>query len=305
MKRRALAGLLLLCGFAWPALAQDCAVTFLATASGASAVLDNRNRGCSVWAVSYWAFGFDTVSVEFQTAPDTASGAGAWSTFDGIGLAGSNPLTSTTTGRYEAFGSPAWLRANVTTTGAGPGELRLTLLGWKLSSRGAATTASTGAFVTLGFDQRQIHIGQHFLCAASVSVSGSSSYFWLFRTAALGATAHLVVKFSVEGEAFWRLYEAPTISATGAALFTPNNNRQSATVSQALVFDSPTVTDPGVLLAEFFQEGGRPGSGGESRAESEWLLKKGEDYLVELERPIAGAITVGMEMLWDEQDVDK
>ena len=115
--KRFLFGLALF-GLALPGLAQDCSIAFRFTAAGNSAQLDNRQRGCVYWTVTYNSTGFTTLSLTAQTAPDSSGSPGAWSTF--TATSGANPNTAITQNSSTFTGYFPWFRLNLAgLTGSG------------------------------------------------------------------------------------------------------------------------------------------------------------------------------------------
>lgn len=119
----------------------NCQINFQFTATGTSPqfpgttpdAFDNRNLGCTAWAIVYSNSGFSAISIVAQTAPNVAGVPGSWSTYTPTTSGGSNPNTSTTSAA-TLFGSGTnyfpWIRVNLTTA-TGSGIVQGTMYGWK------------------------------------------------------------------------------------------------------------------------------------------------------------------------------
>lgn len=126
----------------------DCQIFFTLSATGAnSAVIDNRQNGCTSWNFNYINSGFSAVSVELQSA---ANNAGVPSTY-GTGfpvqetvVSGSNPGTSTTAGFLWITGTNAWVRVHLTATGSG--VVNGSVYGWRIPN--AASQGGTPGAIT-------------------------------------------------------------------------------------------------------------------------------------------------------------
>jgi len=92
-------------------------------------------------------------------------------------------------------------------------------------------------------------------------------------------------ELDVGGDALFYLYEEPTIAGSGTALAVRNLNRESANMSDTLVFYNPNISAEGTLLQEFFIPGGsgnKGGQGGHIQQEAEWLFASHKSYLLRL-----------------------
>ncbi len=115
--------------FSLPAFAQSiCTAQFIgASATGTSAVIDNRSRMCSVWTVTYNPAGFSGLSIQLETANNNAAGtsSGTFALSTGTVLEGANPSTAvncqtTSNCQFIINGYAPWVRLNLTSlTGTG------------------------------------------------------------------------------------------------------------------------------------------------------------------------------------------
>lgn len=115
--------------------APECRIDKRFTATGTSAELDNRERGCTDWTVTYSVSGYSAVSLSLQDAPDSADAAGTWEDWSGTIVAGSNPATDTSRGSILASDFFPWVRLKLNSaTGTGYVDVHL-----KGSTRKAAS----------------------------------------------------------------------------------------------------------------------------------------------------------------------
>lgn len=116
----------------------DCQVFFSLSATGrTSAVVDNRQSGCTTWSVVYANSGFSVVSLALETAANNAGAPAAFSSGFPVQqsvLTGTNPLTSTTAGYLWIVGINAFVRVKLTATGSG--VVTGCLLGWRIPNAG-------------------------------------------------------------------------------------------------------------------------------------------------------------------------
>ncbi len=107
----------------------DCFQFFTFTATGNSAVFDNRQAGCPYWTIVYTSNGFSGLSLVLQVAPDAGGTPGTWATYGAT--SGSNPNTATTQAN-SLFNGPyfPWLRAQLTTA-TGTGSVSGIFYGWR------------------------------------------------------------------------------------------------------------------------------------------------------------------------------
>lgn len=112
---------------------------------------DNRSFGCTYWTVGYNNFGWTSVSVLFEDAPDGGNTPGTFVTFAGTTLTGSNPMTSTTQAVSTFSGMYAYLRISATRTGgSGTKPLKIVMQGWKNGPPSTATATITGNVTVVG-----------------------------------------------------------------------------------------------------------------------------------------------------------
>lgn len=121
---------LLLFAMAAAAWGQDCVVSFSLAAAGSSAQFDNRNRGCTTWAITYNSTGFTALSLAFESAPNASGVPGAWVNFAGTITSGINPNTAITQNTSAFDGYFPFIRATLSGL-VGSGTVTGIYYGWR------------------------------------------------------------------------------------------------------------------------------------------------------------------------------
>jgi hypothetical protein len=126
-----------------PAFAQSICTAQLisASATGTSAVIDNRSKMCSEWVVTYNPAGLTAISLQLETANNNAAGTspGTFALSTGSVVEGSNPSTAVncqTTSNCQFIihdGYAPWVRLNFTSL-TGTGTLTALAFGTTASS---------------------------------------------------------------------------------------------------------------------------------------------------------------------------
>ncbi len=131
-----------------PAFAQSiCTAQFIgASATGTSAVIDNRSKMCSEWTVTYNPAGFTGLSIQLETANNNASATGpaTFALSTGTVLEGANPSTAvncqtTSNCQFIINGYAPWIRLNLTSV-TGTGTLTALAFGTTAPSPAIAIT---------------------------------------------------------------------------------------------------------------------------------------------------------------------
>jgi hypothetical protein len=139
MLKKILLSLLILGGGAMTARAADCDFPFTLNGNNLFLQVNNKARACYNWQLTYYASGYSGLTITFQSAADGGQIPGAFSSFAGTTLSGSNPMTSTDTGTATFTGSYAWLRVVLSGT-TGTGTVTGRLLGNQLTTASAFTS---------------------------------------------------------------------------------------------------------------------------------------------------------------------
>lgn len=119
----------------------DCFQFFTFTATGTSAVFDNRSAGCPYFAIAYSSSGFATLSIVVQVAPDNNGVPGAWATY--TANSGINPNTAITQAFSTFSGYFPWVRVNLTAV-TGAGSLSGIVYGWRTTADVIVNGGSAG-----------------------------------------------------------------------------------------------------------------------------------------------------------------
>ena len=151
----------------------------------------------------------------------------------------------------------------------------------------ALEDSTTNSLVTISHPHHEIHSGDMFADSGQETLGSGSSTELLFITPDTDKYAHMLVRARSTGEANYTLYEDTTVSANGVACSIFNRDRNSLNTPTMQCFDGPTITDDGTLLHEEHFGAGQLTSG-ESRDESEIVLKRNTKYLVRLTSEAAG-----------------
>lgn len=115
----------LLLGFAAIGQAQtpDCVIAFTFNAAGQRSAITGcgkNTQGVVDWRMTYVSNGFSAISLEIESAPDSAGAAGTWVSFNGTVEEGINPNTSTTLASTRVFGFNPWVSVTLASkTGTG------------------------------------------------------------------------------------------------------------------------------------------------------------------------------------------
>lgn len=157
MLRRFILAVALVC--AWTGVVQaqavqrppDCPISFSFTAPGSGVGIaninpyfDNRGSGCTIWTLSFQAYGFSADSLQFDASGDSNGVPSGFSAFANL-FSGSLPLTGTTYGQISGFGYAPYVRVTLNSK-TGTGRIYGTLNGWRNTSGDASS--GTGCTVS-------------------------------------------------------------------------------------------------------------------------------------------------------------
>lgn len=137
--------------------------------------------------------------------------------------------------------------------------------------------SNSNPFPTIGLTGVQAAAGQLFFAGVQKTLASGIINNVLIVTP---ASPNVIMIFEVEAtlDTDIQLFEDTTTSAQGSAVSEFNVNRQSATVAQTIITDSPTITADGTLLIESVIVSGRNDLGGGGTAE--FILKTSAQYLL-------------------------
>jgi hypothetical protein len=153
------------------------------------------------------------------------------------------------------------------------------------------------AVIVTSLDHARVHRGEIWRMATSVpSKNDGQSYVLHFKTAASVAEVHATLAVAGSGAGLVRIYEGPTVSAgtpaLGTAVTMVNANRITANqrALASALYHTPTTTDNGTILGEWYFGSGNKGAGETDQREHEYVLKPDTSYLIVLESDAAGNI---------------
>lgn len=167
------------------------------------------------------------------------------------------------------------------------------------------------ARTTIDFAHHELHDGTSFVTALTGTAKNDGQVINIYLktpgTAVDQKRVHMTARAAAGGAAWFRIKEgiAPT-GTTAQAIY--NRARESSTTS--VVFDNAGTPVQGRATGNITHTGGTeiylsliPGagksSGGESRAEAEFILKPDTGYVFEVESDASG-LTLGLELDWYE-----
>lgn len=175
-----------------------------------------------------------------------------------------------------------------------------------LSSPPGQVDPITGDLIVLQHAHDEIHAGKHFISSDVVKGLGAgATQLYLLTAPNTAKRIHMLIVISSAPGSTITIFEAPTVTANGAAMTAINNERNSANTATLLVFKSPTVTVNGTQLdIEEIGSGSTAGkfSGATSndRNENEFVLKQNTKYLIQ-EVALAASTDITTKFIWYEE----
>lgn len=171
--------------------------------------------------------------------------------------------------------------------------------------------AVSDAAVVILYEHHEIHEGDAFLAHHSAGSKGDGDMINIYlKTPNTTKRLHMFAKWASSGAGYFRILEAPTVTAnTGTnAVVAVNRERNSATTST--IVDNATtpaankygkdvtVTGNGTVLVEEFS-GTAKTSAAEGRSDNEFILKANTAYVFQVESDAAG-LTLWLNLNWYE-----
>jgi hypothetical protein len=243
----------------------DCGpFAFTFTSVGSSADLNNVPQiasgvsvgGCDVWMVQADAFNGGAGTLVFQSASTstvTGNGPGAYATFAGTTVAGTNPI-SVFPWTFQATGYYPWTR--VTATALSAGTIRGTIQGWRNPGGGSGGGGGGGSTVVTNFTACQSGTNTIKSQPISITTSGLTQI-----VAASGSTVITICSLSVLANASTNItIDYGTGASCGTGTTAVSGAYQSAfgialdslnlalPASQALCLNSSAVVTAGGLV---------------------------------------------------------
>ena len=133
-------------------------------------------------------------------------------------------------------------------------------------------------------EHNEIHEGHMFDTCELATLGVGATRDYMITTGA--KSAHMKFAVTGDGKGNVAIYEGSTTSANGTPMVINNRNRQSTGLPVSTVNSAPTVTALNTMLCqELF--GSSVISGGGTRADNEWILKKSTKYIIRVTATVA------------------
>jgi len=174
---------------------------------------------------------------------------------------------------------------------------------------GGLSVDSVGlALTVIDYVHHEIHKGNHFSASYKTPdaspIGDNNSLQFLIRVPA-DVQGHTSWNAAGGGDMEVCLYENPTLTDDGTLIASVNMNRNKTShKAQVDVYHTPTIADPGVQLYNDFEPGGtgpRAG-GGTVRANEEWVLGPGRDYILCLTNRAGSDQPMSIVVQWYEEE---
>jgi len=169
--------------------------------------------------------------------------------------------------------------------------------------------ASTHAIEFIDYAHHEVHSGKHFTYSfAGTGVNVSGTVDRILTTADTATWAHIIVNAYGALHSKLQIYEDTTFTATTAEVAVNNNRNKLNAAGLAINLSGGgsggTPTTGNLLIeVEWGVDTGvgtnRVASGGDQRADQEWVLKQGTVYLIRLESETA-ANNLSANLSWYE-----
>lgn len=162
---------------------------------------------------------------------------------------------------------------------------------------------SYGFLTAISYDEYAIHQGRAFNLSAFYAVVGVGANADMAIRTGVTVDKNLNVKVSATGAARIRLYEDADVS-DGATVPVVALNRRSSNVITLVAVSAPTVNGVGDILYDGLVPSGVVAAlGGTSEPMPRWTAKRGTVYLIRVTNLTAVAISVGIEVVTQQQPV--
>lgn len=163
---------------------------------------------------------------------------------------------------------------------------------------------SDNAVIVIGSDHAQVHKGNAFKASQIISLAGSSTVYYQFKTGAkIVHFKHRLISAD-KNVIIFQVYENPVVTDGTTEVAIINANRNSATVSTVKIYTNPTVVSGGTLTDNDMLAGTSTGSSavtsGPSVNEMEWIYKVNTNYLVKLTNQNSGTAQFMFRYFWYE-----
>jgi len=148
----------------------------------------------------------------------------------------------------------------------------------------------SGAVGCIEQEHLKIHEGKGFTLAKRLSIANvGGTHEFLGIVPALVYPHFRKITVASDGGPFdVDFYEGTTVSDNGTAVTACNNNRNSATTAELLIYDTPTITGDGTLLEPILIPGTKQSGALGSEGSNEWDLKQDEKYMIRITNNTTG-----------------
>jgi len=150
---------------------------------------------------------------------------------------------------------------------------------------GIKIDSTTRTLQVIDYAHHEIHAGAHFKAGfQSLALDTDDTIELLFTTPDTAKWAHWVMTSQATGPVTIEVFEDTTVSNAGTPVTVFNRSRNSDNESVLTVTHTPTITGDGTKFATKWigASGFKEQSGGDTRGDSEIILKKGTAYLIRL-----------------------
>lgn len=159
---------------------------------------------------------------------------------------------------------------------------------------------TTDSLKTISYSQAKLHLGDHFYFRDHYTVIKGGALRVLVVTPDTDHLAHMTIGLNATNSAIVaELFENPITSNDGALAVPRNRNRNYTDNNTTLLYDAPTVTNPGSLVVSGYAGAGRNVGGG-VRDTEEIILKRNTKYLIRVTEQDVVATPVNINLDWYE-----
>lgn len=141
----------------------------------------------------------------------------------------------------------------------------------------------TSALNVIDYAHHEIHSGSHYKSGyQDTTMDTDDTIALVFTTPDTTKHMHWVLTAQSTGACTIQVFSSPTLSAEGTEVTPFNRNQNSSNTSDMIVSHTPTITANGTKISEKWvgSIGFKETTGGESRGDSELILKQNTQYLV-------------------------
>lgn len=170
------------------------------------------------------------------------------------------------------------------------------------------TDETTGALATISVFHHQVHEGDTFQASYKTPdanpLADDATLTFVF-TVGTTQSPHIIWEASSGGDFEIELYEGARFTG-GAVQPVFNMKRSSTKINTMTIRRDPNILNVGVLMHNHLWPGGtgRNAPGGVSRPETEWVLDRGQTYMLRLTNRAGAAQPVALIAQWYEEAIE-